>query len=111
METSTPFYSQHSQKIFSLVVQDRFAAKHKYIFREIVGLTRLRVTRVMVCVQQNLLDCLCVKSIPNSHMHSGQVNVRVHEKVLVLFQESLKATTIFLQLCHFLLDVFQEVRV
>ena len=32
-------------------------------------------------------------------------------KVLVLFQESFNATTIFLQLRHFLLDVFQEVRV
>ena len=39
------------------------------------------------------------------------MNARVHEKVLVLFQESFNATTIFLQLHHFLLDVFQEVRV
>ena len=47
-------------------------------------------------------------------MHSqayGRVNACVHEKVLVLFQESFNATTIFLQLRHFLLDVFQEVRV
>ena len=46
-------------------------------------------------------------------MHSwtyGRVNARLHEKVLVLFQESFDATTIFLQLRHFLLDVFQEVR-
>ena len=41
----------------------------------------------------------------------GRVNARVHEKVLVLFQESFNATTIFLQLRHFLLDDFQEVRV
>ena len=41
----------------------------------------------------------------------GRVNTRVHEKVLVLFRESFNATTIFLQLRHFLLDVFQEVRV
>ena len=34
----------------------------------------------------------------------------MHEKVFVLFQESFNATTIFLQLRHFLLDVFQEVR-
>ena len=55
-----------------------------------------------------------VKSIPNGHMLSwtyGRVNARVHEKVFVLFQESFNATTIFLQLCHFLLDVFQEVHV
>ena len=55
-----------------------------------------------------------LKSIPNGHMHFwtyGRVNAPVHEKVLVLFQESFNATTIFLQLCHFLLDVFQEVRV
>ena len=55
-----------------------------------------------------------VKSIPNGHMHSqtyGRVNARVHEKLLVLFQESFNATAVFLQLCHFLLDVFQEVRV
>ena len=39
------------------------------------------------------------------------MNTRVHEKVLVLFQESFNATTIFLQLRHFLLDVFQEVGV
>ena len=55
-----------------------------------------------------------VKSSPNGHMHSktyGRVNARVHEKGLVLFQESFNATTIFLQLRHFLLDVFQEVRV
>ena len=38
------------------------------------------------------------------------MNARVHENVLVLFQESFNATTIFLQLRHFLLDVFQEVR-
>ena len=47
-------------------------------------------------------------------MHSqiyGRVNSRVHKKVLVLFQESCNATTTFLQLRHFLLDVFQEVRV
>ena len=47
-------------------------------------------------------------------MHSltyGRVNARAHEKVLALFQESFYATTIFPQLCHFLLDVFQEVRV
>ena len=42
---------------------------------------------------------------------TGRVNARVHEKVLVLFQESFNATTLFLQLCHFLLDVFQEVLV
>ena len=58
---------------------------------------------------------LCgVKSIPNGHMHSwtyGRVNALVHEKVLDLFQESFNATTIFLQLRHFLLDAFQEVRV
>ena len=35
----------------------------------------------------------------------------MHEKVLVLFQESFNVTTTFLQLCHFPLDVFQEVRV
>ena len=55
-----------------------------------------------------------VKSIPNGHMHSWtycRVNARVHEKVLILFQELFNATTIFLQLRHFLLDVFQEVRV
>ena len=40
-----------------------------------------------------------------------RVNVHVHGKVLVLFQESFNVTTIFLQLRHFLLDVFQEVRV
>ena len=54
-----------------------------------------------------------MKSIPNGHTHSqtyGRVNARVHEKVLVLFQESFNAITIFLQLCHFLLDIFQEVR-
>ena len=39
------------------------------------------------------------------------MNAGVQEKVLVLFQESFNATTIFLQLRHFLLDVFQEVRV
>ena len=47
-------------------------------------------------------------------MHSwtyGRVNADVHEKVLALFQESFNATAIFLQLRHFLLDVFQEVRV
>ena len=38
------------------------------------------------------------------------MNARVHEKVLVLFQESFNATKVFLQLRHFLLDVFQEVR-
>ena len=57
---------------------------------------------------------LDLKSIQNDHMHSqtyGRVAARVHEKVLVLFQESCNATTIFLQLCHFLLDVFQEVHV
>ena len=46
-------------------------------------------------------------------MHSqtyGRVNARVHEKVLVLFQESFNMTTIFLRLRHFLLNVFQEVR-
>ena len=46
-------------------------------------------------------------------MHSqtyGRVNARVHEKVLVLFQESFNAITIFLHLRHFLLNVFQEVR-
>ena len=37
-------------------------------------------------------------------------NARVHEKALILFQESFNATTIFLQSRHFLLDVFQEVR-
>ena len=50
-----------------------------------------------------------VKSIPNCHMHSWtycRVNARVHEKVLVLFQESFNVTTIFLQLRHFLLDDF-----
>ena len=35
----------------------------------------------------------------------------MHEKVLVLFQESFNAATIFLQLRRFLLDVFQEVSV
>ena len=47
-------------------------------------------------------------------MHSktyGRVNARVHEKVRVLFRESFNATTIFLQLRHFLLDVSQEIRV
>ena len=47
-------------------------------------------------------------------MHSqtyGRVNARLHEELLVLFQESFNATTISLQLCHCLLDVFQEVRV
>ena len=39
------------------------------------------------------------------------MNGLAHEKVLVLFQESFNATTIFLQLRHFLLDIFQEVRV
>ena len=39
------------------------------------------------------------------------MNARVHEKVLVMFQESFNATAIFLQLRHFLLDVFQEVGV
>ena len=39
------------------------------------------------------------------------MNARVHGKVVVLFQESFNETTIFLQLHHFLLDVFQEVRV
>ena len=55
-----------------------------------------------------------VKSIPSGHMHSwtyGQVNARVHEKVLVLFQELFNATAIILKLCHFLLDVSQEVPV
>ena len=55
-----------------------------------------------------------VKSISNGQMHSwtyGRVNARVHEKVFVLFQESFNATTIFLQLRHFLLDAFREVRV
>ena len=37
------------------------------------------------------------------------MNARVHEKVLALFQESFNATAIFLQIRHFLLDVFQEV--
>ena len=41
---------------------------------------------------------------------NARVHEKVHEKVLVLFQESFNATTIFLQLRHFLLDVFQEVR-
>ena len=41
----------------------------------------------------------------------GPVNARVHEEVLVLFQESFNATTVFHQLRHFLFDVFQEVRV
>ena len=39
------------------------------------------------------------------------MNALVHEKVLVLFQESFNATTVFLKLHQFLLDVFQEVRV
>ena len=39
------------------------------------------------------------------------MNARVQEKLLVLFQESFNATTIFLQLRNFLLDVSQEVRV
>ena len=39
------------------------------------------------------------------------MNARVHEKVLVLFRELFNATTIFLQLRHFLLDDFQEVHV
>ena len=46
-------------------------------------------------------------------MHSqtyGPVTAHVHEKALVLFQESFNATTVFLQLRHFLLDVSQEVR-
>ena len=47
-------------------------------------------------------------------MHSktyGRVNACVHEKVLVLFQKSFNATTIFLQLRYFLWDISQEVRV
>ena len=40
-----------------------------------------------------------------------RVNAHVHEKVHVLFQESFNATTISLQLRHFLLGVFQEVHV
>ena len=70
-----------------------------------------------VCTQISFimyLEHTCLKSIPNGHTHSqtyGRVNARVHEKVLVLFQESLNVTTIFLQLRHFLLDVSQEVRV
>ena len=55
-----------------------------------------------------------LQSILNGHVHSwtyGRVNARVHEKVVVLFQESFNATTIFLQLRHCLVDVFQEVRV
>ena len=47
-------------------------------------------------------------------MHSqtfGRVNAWVHERELVLFQELFNATTIFLQLRHYLLDLFQEVRV
>ena len=39
------------------------------------------------------------------------MNARVHEKVLVFSEELFSATTIFLQLRNFLLDVFQEVRV
>ena len=39
------------------------------------------------------------------------MNAHVHEKVLVLFQESFNAITIFLQLRHFLLDVFEEIGV
>ena len=39
------------------------------------------------------------------------MNARVHEKVLVLLQESFNVTTIFLQLRNFLLDVSQEERV
>ena len=39
------------------------------------------------------------------------MNARVHEKLLVLFHESFNATTIFLQLRHFPLDVSQEVGV
>ena len=39
----------------------------------------------------------------------GRVNAHVHEKVLVLFEESFNASKIFLQLRHFLLDVFQMV--
>ena len=39
------------------------------------------------------------------------MNGRVHEKVLVLFQESFNATAIFLESDQFLLDVFQEVHV
>ena len=40
------------------------------------------------------------------------MNARVHEKVLVLlFQESFNATTIFLQSRHFLLDVFRRCRI
>ena len=35
----------------------------------------------------------------------------MHKKVLFLFQESFNGTTIFLQLRHFLFDVFQEVYV
>ena len=35
----------------------------------------------------------------------------MHEKVLVLFQESFTGTTIFLQLHHFVLNAFQEVHV
>ena len=39
------------------------------------------------------------KSTPNGQMHFltyGRVNARVHQKVLVLFQESFNATTSFL---------------
>ena len=66
-------------------------------------------------LSENFLSgILTVRSIPNGHMHFwtyGPVNAPVHEKVLVLFQESFDATTIFLQLRHYLLDVFKEVRI
>ena len=68
----------------------------------------------MVTEPYVLTDITAVKYIPNGHMHSqtdGRVNACVHEKVLVLFRESFNATTIYLQLRHFLLDVFQEVRI
>ena len=52
---------------------------------------------------------LCTRS-RCAHVHSLD-RTRVHNKVLVLFQESFNATTIFMQLRHFLSDVFQEVRV
>ena len=51
------------------------------------------------------------KTNGGNRLNYGRMNARVHEKVVVLFQESFNTTTIFLQLRHFLLDVFQEVRV
>ena len=62
--------------MFSFVAQDRFAAKHKYIFREIAGLSRVNsqdnlYMRILICVQQNLFQILCIQSNPlieNPHL-------------------------------------------